>query len=137
MTFKRWLGVGAAVVGVLFVTDFVIHGVFMKNAYEATASVWRPMAEMQTMMWIMWVLYLIDAAILPYLYLKGFEPQKGRVGQGLRFGALIGLLMATGMSLGTYFMVPIPASMAVSWFVAGMVQYLLTGILIALIVPPR
>lgn len=137
MTIKRWLAAGAAVVGVLFATDFVIHGVLMKSAYEATATVWRPMAEMQALMWIMWVLYLIDAAILPFLFLKGFEPQKARVGQGLRFGALIGLLMATGMSLGTYFMVPIPVSMAVGWFVGGMVQFLITGVVIALIVPSR
>ncbi len=137
MTMKRWLAAVAAVAGVLFVTDFVIHGVLMKSAYEATASVWRPMAEMQALMWTMWVMYLIDAAILPVLYLKGFEPQKARVGQGLRFGALIGLLMASGMSLGTYFMVPIPVSMAVGWFVGGMVQCLLAGVVIALIAPSR
>lgn len=137
MTIKRWLAAGAAVVGVLFVTDFVIHGVLMKSAYEATAAVWRPMPEMQGLMWTMWVLYLINATLLPFFYFKGFEPQKGRVGQGLRFGALMGLLMSTGMSLGTYFMVPIPVSMAVSWFVGGMVQFLLTGIVIALIVPSR
>jgi hypothetical protein len=44
--------------------------------------------------------------------------------------------MASGMSLGTYFMVAIPASMAVSWFVAGMIQNVLVGIAIALIVKP-
>lgn len=137
MAIKRWLAAGAAVVGVFFVTDFVIHSVLMKNAYEATAAVWRPMAEMQSLMWTMWALYLIGAAVLPFLYMKGYEAQKPRVGRGLRFGALMGLLMASGMSLGTYFMVPIPVSMAVNWFVAGMFQYALAGIVIALIVPSK
>jgi hypothetical protein len=108
----------------------------MKGAYEATAAVWRPMAEMHSMMWTMWVLYLISAVVLPHLYAKGYEADKGAVGQGVRFGGLIGLLMASGMSLGTYFMVAIPASMAVSWFVAGMIQNVLVGIAIALIVKP-
>ena len=33
--------------------------------YEATASLWRPMEEMQSMMWTMWVLYLVSALVLP------------------------------------------------------------------------
>ena len=132
---KCWLSV-IAVVGVLFVTDFVIHGILLKGAYEATASLWRPMEVMHSMMWTMWVIYIVNGMVLPYIYSKGFEAGKSPVGQGLRFGLVIGLLMATGMSLGTYFMIAIPVSLAVSWFVGGMVQYALVGLALGAIYKP-
>jgi hypothetical protein len=134
---KRYAGAAAAVVGIQFVLDFIVHGVLLKDSYQATASLWRPMAEMQGLMWTMWVLYLLCGLVLPYLYSKGYEPGKGVIGQGLRFGVAIGLLLASGMSLGTYFMIPLPRSMAVAWFVAGMVQYAVIGMAIALIHRPK
>ena len=124
---KCWLS-GIAVVAILFVTDFVIHGILFKDMYAATAGIWRPMEEMHGMMWAMWVLYGVNALVLPYIYSKGIEPGKPALGQGLRFGLVIGVLMCAGMSLGTYFMVPMPASMAAAWFAAGMVQFSLVGL---------
>ncbi len=137
MTKMRCIATGSAVFGILFVSDFLIHGLLMKGAYEATASLWRPMGEMQSMMWTMWALYLVDAIILPFLYSKGYETGKSSIGQGIRFGLAIGLLMSTGMSLGTYFMIPVPVSMAISWFVAGMIQFTIVGVAIALIHKPN
>ena len=137
MEMKRRVAAGAAGCGILFATDFLVHGLLLKGAYEATASLWRPMEEMHGLMWAMWVLYLVSALVLPHMYSKGYEPGKGAAGQGLRFGLAIGLLMSTGMSLGTYFMIPLPASLAAAWFAAGMVQFAVVGIAIALIHKPE
>ena len=137
MTKMRCAAAGAAAFGILFASDFLIHGLMMKGAYEATASLWRPMGEMQGLMWTMWALYLVDALVLPYMYSKGYETGKSPVGQGLRFGLVIGLLLSTGMSLGTYFMIPLPLSMALTWFIAGMIQFTVVGIAIALIHQPK
>lgn len=135
MPMKRCIAATAAVIGILFASDFLIHGILMKGAYEATAALWRPMEDMNRLMWTMWVMYLVNGLVLPYMYAKGYEPGKSSLGQGLRFGLAIGLLMATGMSLGTYFMIPLPASMAATWFVVGMVQFLAVGAAIGLIHP--
>jgi len=40
------LAIVAAFAGI-WVTDFLIHGVWLANTYKATASLWRPEAEMQ------------------------------------------------------------------------------------------
>jgi hypothetical protein len=137
MTKMRCAIAGAAVFGILFVSDFLVHGLLMKGAYEATAALWRPMGEMRSLMWTMGVLYLVYALVLPYMYSKGYEPGKSPAGQGLRFGLAIGLLLSTGMSLGTYFMISIPLSMAIQWFIAGMIQFTVVGIAIALIHQPK
>ena len=133
MTMKKYLRAGAAVFVILFVGDFLVHGILLKRAYQATASLWRPMPALRQLLWTMWVLYLVNALVLPYIYAKGHEAGKGPVGQGLRFGGAIGLLMASGMSLGTYYMIAIPASMALVWFVTGLIEFVLAGIAIALI----
>ncbi len=137
MTTKRCIGATAAVIAILFVTDFVVHGILLKGMYEATAGLWRPMDEMNRLMWAMWVMYLVNGLVLPFLYSKGYEAGKSAIGQGLRFGAVIGVMMSTGMSLGTYFMIAVPGSMAAAWFVVGMLQFILVGIAIAFIHQPK
>ena len=34
----------------IFATDFLIHGVWLKSDYAASASLWRPESEMQKLM---------------------------------------------------------------------------------------
>ena len=137
MTNKRCLAATVAVFGILVVTCFLIHGLMLKEAYQATASLWRPMEDMKSFMWMWWVLYLVNALILPYFYSKGYESGKSPLGQGLRFGLAVGLLLSTGMSLGTYLMIAMPASLALIWFSTGMIQYTIIGIVIALIHQPK
>ena len=134
---KRCAMTAIAVFVTMAVLEFLIHGVLLKEAYLATASVWRPMEEMHGMMWLMWVIYLVNALVLPYIYVKGYEAGKSPIGQGLRFGLAIGVLLSTGMSLGTYFMIPVPVSLAATWFVAGMIEYAVVGVVIGGLYKPE
>lgn len=134
---KRCAMTAVAVFVTMAVLEFLVHGVLLKEAYQATASVWRPMEEMHGMMWLMWVIYLVNALVLPYIYVKGYEAGKSPIGQGLRFGLEIGVLLSTGMSLGTYFMIPVPVSLAATWFVAGMIEYAVVGVVIGALYKPE
>jgi hypothetical protein len=51
----------------------------------------------------------------------------------VRFGLYIGIWMGVGMAYGTYAMIAIPYSMAITWFVSTIIQYVLCGIAVALI----
>ena len=44
---KRLILAFIAVFVAIFATDFVIHGIWLKPDYAASASLWRPEAEMQ------------------------------------------------------------------------------------------
>ncbi len=61
MNAKRWLLASVAVVVVIGVLEFLIHGVILSDMYKQTASVWRPEGEMQKMMWVFWVGILVFA----------------------------------------------------------------------------
>jgi len=130
---KRCLLASLAVFVVIGVLEMVIHGGLLKGIYQQTASVWRPEAEMMKMMWIMWVGYLIMAPLFTYLFSKGVEEGKGMVGQGLRFGLLIGIFIGAPMSLGWYVVLPIPGILAFYWFAAGLVESLAAGLTVGLI----
>jgi hypothetical protein len=133
MNMKRWLYASAAAFVVLAVLEFVVNGVLLAGIYMQTASVWRPEAEMVSLSWLFWLAYLVFAPVFTLIYSQGFESNKQGIGQGLRFGIYVGLLTAIPMNLIWYVVLPIPASLAVYWAIAGMVEMLAMGITVGLI----
>lgn len=127
MNNKRWLQASLAVVVVMFILEFIIHGVLLQGIYHQTASVWRSETEMQGMMWMMWIGYLIFAPVFTLIYAKGYEPKKNGLGQGLRFGVYMGLAFPAMQSLSWYAVLPIPGILAFYWFVAGVVVFIALG----------
>ncbi len=115
------------------VVDFVVHGVLLGPSYEATADLWRPMAEMK--MGLMYGANAISALAFVTLYQVLVRPK------GVRGGFVLGLLYGTAMGIpmgfGTYSVMPIPLSMAILWFVGALVQTSAAGLLVGLILPAR
>lgn len=119
----------AAVFVALTAMDFVIHGMLLAKAYQETVSLWRP--DMASLMWIYQVIGLIGSFFFSFIFSKGYEG-KG-IAEGARYGLYIGIWMSTGMAYGTYGMIAIPYSMAIQWFLYGIVEYIVGGIILALI----
>lgn len=128
MTKKLWLGFVAVFV-VLSVCETIISTLLLSSAYQATAHLWRPMAEMK--IWLFYVVYLFIAFFFTLIFSKGYEG-KG-IGEGLRYGFYVGMMMAVPMAYATYAAMPIPYSLALQWFLYGLVEYLLCGMVVALV----
>ena len=125
---KLCLGVLAVFV-VLAVCEAIVNMLLLSSAYQATAALWRPTAEMK--IWLFYVVYLFIAFFFTLIFSKGYEG-KGIV-EGLRYGFYVGMMMAVPMAYGTYAAMPIPYSMALQWFLYGLVEYLLCGMAVALV----
>jgi len=128
MNKKLWLGF-AAVFVVLAVCDTIINTLLLSSAFAATASLWRSTADMKV--WVFYVIYLFVAFFFTLIFSKGYEG-KG-VMEGVRYGIYIGMMMAISTAFGTYGAMPIPCSMAVQWFIYGLIEYILCGIAVALV----
>jgi hypothetical protein len=128
MTKKLWLGIVAVFV-VLSVCETIVNLLLLSSAYQATAALWRPMAEMKV--WLFYVVYLFIAFFFTLIFSKGYEG-KGIV-EGLRYGFYVGMMMAVPAAYGMYGAMPIPYSMALQWFLYGLVEYLLCGMVVALV----
>jgi hypothetical protein len=127
MNIKRWLLASLAVLVVIGVVGFVTNEILLKDIYMQTASVWRPMPELMSMMWMMWIGHAIFALMFVLIYIKGYEKNKSGIGQGLRYGIYLGLLAAVAPQFIWYVVLPIPGILAVYWAVSGMVQAVLAG----------
>jgi hypothetical protein len=132
MNVKRFVFASLAVFVVGMILDFIIHMVILKEVYEALASIWR--ADMNSLMWIMYAFTLIFAFLFVYIFTKGYEG-KG-IMEGVRYGLLIGLLMLLTGVFGQYVTYPLPFNLVIQWFIFGMIEFIILGIVAALIYKP-
>ncbi|MBI2837933.1 MAG: hypothetical protein HYX75_06450 [Acidobacteria bacterium] len=130
MNKKLWIGFVAVFIS-WSVLAFVIHGVLLSGVYgsEDMMKVWRP--DMQSKMWVFHVVTVVTSFFLTLIFSQWYT---GRgVVEGVQFGIYSGFLMATPMAYSSYAMYPIPYSLALQWFLYGMVHFLILGIILALV----
>lgn len=118
---------------VIFATDFLIHGFWLKPDYEATKNIWRPETDMQALMCWMFFAQFLCAATFVIIWAKGFAG--GSIGCGVVFGLLMGLFQQI-WAIVNYVVLPMPGELAVKWFCSGLVQAILLGIVTALVYKP-
>jgi len=129
---KRFVAASLAVFVVSQILEFLVHGVILKATYESLKHLWRP--DMESKMWIMYLVGFITSFLFTYIFVKGYEG-KGIL-EGVRFGVIIGLFTSIPMAYGTYVMIAIPYSLALQWFIYGMVETIVMGIVVALVYKP-
>ncbi len=111
--------------------DFIMHGVILAAAYQATAQLWRPMDQMK--MTVLHVTTLIAAIVFVILYVRLISPRN--VIRGLEYGLLFGLAVGVSMGFGTYSVMPVPLYMAIVWLVGSIVEMALGGIIVGAMIP--
>ena len=132
MNLKRVALAGLAVFLVSQVIEYLIHGVWLQSMYLSLKQIWRP--DMESKRWILGAVGFIVSFVFAYIFAKGYE---GRgIMEGVRFGAVVGLFTALPSAYTTYVIFPIPYSLALTWFLAGMIQTILLGIVAALTYKP-
>jgi len=109
--------------------DYVIHGVILTQAYQATAALWRPTAEMK--LGLIYLSTFITAVAFTGIYALLVNPKS--IKNGALYGLLIGILSGAGMSLGSYSVMPITVQMAVVWFLGVVFEMTVAGLCIGAI----
>jgi hypothetical protein len=112
------------------VMDFIIHGVILSSSYEATASLWRPMGEMN--MSVMYLSVLISAGAFTLIYSR-LVAKKG-LATGLTYGLLFGVATGVSMGFGSYAVMPIPLHMAFTWFLGSVIEAAVGGMIVGWII---
>lgn len=127
MNTRRFVTASIAAFVVISVVEFVIHGVLLSGIYQRAAAAFRPEAEARRLFWLFYVGYLVFAVLFTFIYTKGYEPDRGGVAQGLRFGCYVGVMIGALESLVWYVVLPVPGVLAMSWFLAYVVMALAAG----------
>jgi hypothetical protein len=128
-----WIGLVVLFI-VAQATGYVVHQVWLSDTYQALASAFRPEAEMLDLMWIMMLTGLGVLFLFCYIFTKGHEG-KG-IGEGIRYGALIGTLVSLPTAIDAYVIYPITVELAAMWFVSGVLSFVIFGAIFAAIYKP-
>jgi hypothetical protein len=103
--------------------DFFFHGVLLMGDYTATASLWRPMDQMNPI--LMHGATFVGAVLLTWIY-GAFISNKS-VSKGFKFGASLGLLMGVVAGFAPYAWMPITLKIAEVWALAYVFKYAVAG----------
>ncbi len=111
------------------IMDYIIHVSILGSSYQATAQLWRPEGEMR--MGLMYVVTLIYSFAFVGIF-SWFFRDKG-VGSGLKYGFWFGLGSGVAMGYGSYSVMPIPYSMALTWFLGTLAEAVVAGMIVGAI----
>ena len=132
---NKTLWIGFVVVFVVMqALGYVIHEVMMGDTYEKLASIFRPEAEMMDMMWMMMVSGAVMMFMFCYIFTKGYEGNG--IMEGVRFGALVGFMMAGPMAIDPHVIYPVPSEVASIWLVTSIGSLVVAGAVFAAIYKP-
>lgn len=113
---------------------FVVHTLMMADTYASLGSVFRPGAEMMDMTWMMLVSSAVMLFMFCYIFTRGYEG-KG-IMEGVRYGLMIGVMMAGAMAIDPHVIFPLPSDVATVWLLTGVGSLMVSGAVFAAIYKP-
>jgi hypothetical protein len=137
MNTKKFIIAFVVVFIILEITNYLIYvgilgSAFMNDMYK---NVFRTEEDMNSKMWIMYLMDLIWSYFFVFFFVKGYE-NKGWM-EGLRFGFYIGIFYMFVVSFQYYAMFPLEFGLVLQMFIYAFIQVIILGIVTALIYKPK
>jgi magnesium-transporting ATPase (P-type) len=134
---RFWLSVLVLFV-LSLVLGFVVHAVLLGPEYAKLTGLFRPPAEQQQYFLWMLLAHALIAVGFTWIYRKGLEAGKPVLGQGVRFGLAIAVLMTIPIYLIYYAVQPLPGTLVAKQIVYDVIAVVVMGVVAAWInQPPR
>lgn len=115
---------------------FLIHSVWLKPDYLATASIWRSQQDAVARTWAMLLSVLIYVVGAVWIYALTVKPGSW-VAQGIRFGILLAMVVVVYGSLSGWVILPLPHMLAVKWIIGESLLSAVFALVVAVIVRPN
>jgi hypothetical protein len=133
MRTRRFLLTCGVLLLVAIAWNAFIHLVVLRAANASVQHLRRPdLAEKA------WLSLLLTAGIvMAFVWGYGRVARDGSLREGLGYGLFFALLTGLLVDLNQYVLFPIPAVVAAQWFLGGLVEFSLYGIIATRLYPPR
>ena len=112
----------------------LVNNVLMADLYAQHARVFRSPDDMRMTFGL--GATLLGFFVFAYAYAKGYEGGAG-AGEGLRYGVLVGLLLATFSVAWNYVVLPVSGALAAAWIVDVIAEMAIYGAVVGLVYKPR
>jgi hypothetical protein len=110
-----------------------VHLVVLRAANASVLHLRRTDLSQKT-----WLALLLTAGIvMVFTWGYGRYARNGSLREGLGYGLFFALLAGLLVDLNQYVLFPIPAAVAAQWFLGGLVEFSLYGIIVSRLYPPR
>ena len=137
MNTKKLVTAFVVVFILLEVTNYLVNMVILSSTYAnpEISKIFRPMAEMDAKMWMMRIADLVYSFFFVFIFVKGYE-NKG-IMEGVRYGIYIGIFIQFMAAVAQHVVYPVPASLAVQWFIYGLIESVIFSVAAAMIYKPK
>ncbi len=113
----------------VWITDLVIHELFLRADYIATIGLWRSPADMKLLLKWLVVGEFMAAAGLTVIWINRCAPTAAGPGSAVRFGIFAGLLTNSYSPL-MYAVLPIPGMLCFKWVLFGILQTIVVSLVL-------
>jgi hypothetical protein len=117
---------------ILMATNYLVHNFWLSADYDAIPLSHRNPAGIERRFWAIVLGQIFFSTMFAYIYTRGRE-NKSWIEQGIRYGILVSMLAVIPTSLTQYAVYIVPYMLVIKWMVAGGIQMVLAGLVVAAI----
>jgi hypothetical protein len=132
MRTRRFILACAVLLLVAIAWNAFVHLVVLRAANASVQHLRRP--DLAQKIWLS--LLLTAGIVIVFVWGYGRFARDGSLREGLKYGLFFALLAGLLVDLNQYVLFPIPAVVAVQWFLGGLVEFSLYGLIVARLCPP-
>jgi len=115
---------------VLMGTNYLVHSVWLMPDYDAIAASHRNAEGIMHRFWAMALGQFFFVEMFAYIYTRGREA-KPWLEQGIRYGIVMTFMTVVPYSLSEYTVYIVPYRLVIKWMIAGGIQLLILGLIVA------
>lgn len=119
--------------GIFLMVSMLLSPLLLSEFYQRHAAMFRSASEQQPILGF--AAALVGFFVFAYAYAKGYEGGRGAA-EGLRFGVIVGLLLASFAMAWAYVLMPMSGGFAVALIVDTIVEMAIYGVVVGLVYRP-
>ena len=133
MNYKRFFIASIVIFVFALVWNGIVHLIILREADSILYSIGRQ--ESQRNIFLSLLVTVIVSILFVWSYSR--TARQGDFRDGITHGLFFGILAGVLVDLNQYVLYPIPASLAITWFAFGLVEFCIYGILVSKIYPTK
>lgn len=131
MNYKRFYISVICIFCFAIIWNGIVHMVILREADSILNTIGRPEAERN-----LW-LSLLGTIVLSVLFVLSYArfAKQGNLKEGIIHGLFFGLLAGVLVDLNQYVLYPVPGLLAFKWFIFGLCEFCIYGIIVSKLYP--
>ncbi|TGL62315.1 hypothetical protein EHQ58_03710 [Leptospira ognonensis] len=128
---KNLLLTGLTFLGLAFL-ETIINQFLLKGIYTELNGLWRTSEELGNLAPIFMLIYLVVSLGFASIFLRAYAG--GGILEGVKIGFMIGVISRFWYAYTNFIVLPIPHTLAIQWFLFGLIEMMLLGMVCAMLV---